>query len=234
MQLVPQALSIVRDIAVNRIMTTDPATVQVSDPVSAAKQLFVSSNFHHLPVVENGLLAGIVSSSDLLKLYLLDDEAAATSTATVGQVMEANPMVLKSGASLRDAATTLSIGGYHALPVVEDNGALVGIVTTVDLVTHLLQQLPRGDGSIHEIENSNSDSTSRISDSEMSSAIRQAKQSTSPGGNADVLSRALLHLQDQNRLLENVRKAAELYLRTGNGEHEHSVLVKCLAELQMQ
>ena len=46
-QLVPQALSIVRDIAINRIMTTDPATVRVSDPVFAAGQLFVSSDFHY-------------------------------------------------------------------------------------------------------------------------------------------------------------------------------------------
>jgi CBS domain-containing membrane protein len=224
----------VRDTAINRIMTTDPATVQVSDPVSAARQLLVSSDFHHLPVVEDGLLVGIISSSDLLRFHLPDGDAAATSSATVGQVMEANPMVLKSDATLRDAATTLSNGGYHALPVVEDNGALVGIVTTVDLVTHLLRQIPRGDGSIHENANANSDSTSRISDSEMSSAVRQAEQSASQGGNADVLARALLHLRDQNRLLENVRNAAELYLRTGNGEHEHSVLIKRLAELQRQ
>jgi len=29
--------------------------------------------------------------------------------------------------------------------------------------------------------------------------------------------------------LENVRAAAELYLRTGHGEHEHAVLVRALA-----
>lgn len=222
----------VRDIAINRIMTTDPTTVQIGDPISVAKQMFVSGDIHHLPVVKNGLLVGIISSSDLLKFHLLDGDPAALSSATVGQIMEADPVVLQSGASLRDAATTLSIGGYHALPVIEHNRALVGIVTTVDLVTHLLQQIPRGDGSIHE--NANSGSTTRISDSEISGAVRQAEQSTSQGGDPDGLSRVLLHLRDQNRLLENVRKAAELYLRSGHGEHEHSVLVKVLAELQMQ
>ena len=213
-------------------MTTDPTTVQIGDPISVAKQMFVSGDIHHLPVVKNGLLVGIISSSDLLKFHLLDGDPAALSSATVGQIMEADPVVLQSGASLRDAATTLSIGGYHALPVIEHNRALVGIVTTVDLVTHLLQQIPRGDGSIHE--NANSGSTTRISDSEISGAVRQAEQSTSQGGDPDGLSRVLLHLRDQNRLLENVRKAAELYLRSGHGEHEHSVLVKVLAELQMQ
>ena len=227
-----RASSFVRDIAINRIMTTDPTVVELNDPISVAKKLFASGDIHHLPVVENGLLVGIVSSSDLLKFHLLDSDPAVLSSTTVRQIMEADPVVLQSGASLRDAATTLSIGGYHALPVVEDNRALIGIVTTVDLVTHLLQQIPRGDGSIHE--NVNSGSTTRISDSELSRAVRRAEQSTSQGGDPDGLSRVLLHLRDQNRLLGNVRKAAEHYLRSGHGEHEHSVLVKVLAEVQMQ
>jgi CBS domain-containing protein len=222
----------VRDIAINRIMTTDPTTVELSDSISVAKQLFVSGDIHHLPVVENGLLVGIVSSSDLLKFHLLDDDPAAQSSATVRQIMEADPVVLQSDASLRDAASKLSIGGYHALPVVEHNRVLVGIVTTVDLVTHLVQQVPRGDGSIHE--NANSGSTTRTSDGEISRAVRQAEQATSQGGDPDGLSRVLLHFRDQNRLLEFVRKAAELYLRSGQGEHEHGVLVKRLADFQRQ
>lgn len=219
-----------RDIAINRIMTTDPATVESSDPVSVAKQLFESGDIHHLPVVENRLLVGIVSSSDLLKYHLLDGDPAALSSATVRQIMEADPVVLKSGATLRDAATTLSVGGYHALPVVEDDRTLVGIVTTGDMVAHLLQQLPRGDGSIHE--HPVPESTARISDSEISSAIRQAEQAANQGDDAGGLSRVLLHFRDRVRSLETLRKAAELYLRSGHGEHEHSVLVKRLADLQ--
>ncbi len=189
-----RASSFVRDIEINRIMTTDPTVVELSDPISVAKQLFASGDIHHLPVVENGLLVGIVSSSDLLKFHLLDCDPAVLSSTTVRQIMEADPVVLQSGASLRDAATTLSIGGYHALPVVEHNRALVGIVTTVDLVTHLLQQIPRGDGSIHE--NVNSGATT-ISDSELSRAVRRAEQSKSQGGDPDGLSRVLLHLRAQ-------------------------------------
>lgn len=221
-----------RDTSINRIMTTDPTTAKSSDSISVAKRLFLSGGIHHLPVVENGLLVGIVSSSDLLKLHLLGGDPAAQSSATVRQIMETDPVVLQSGASLRDAATTLSNGGYHALPVVNYNRALIGIVTTVDLVIHLIKQIPRGDGSIHENTNSDSDSTTRISDAEISRAVRQAEQATSQGDDPHGLSRVLLHFRDQNRLLENVHKAAELYLRTGHGEHEHSVLIKCLAELQ--
>jgi CBS domain-containing protein len=220
----------VRDIAVNRIMTTDPATIEINDPISVAKKLFESGDIHHLPVVANGLLVGIVSSSDMLKFHLLDGDPAALSSATVRQIMEPDPVVLESGASLRDAAATLAVGGYHALPVVEPDRALVGIVTTSDLVGHLLQQIPRGDGSIHEP--ANAESGSRISDGEITRVIRQAEQAASHGGNPDDSSRVILHLRDRNRLLEHTCKAADLYLRTGHGEHEHGVLVKHLEDLQ--
>lgn len=51
-------------------------------------------------------------------------------------------------------------------------------------------------------------------------------------GKDDSMAQALLHLDEQNRLLKEVSKSAELYMRSGHGEHEHSVLVKSLADLQ--
>jgi hypothetical protein len=33
-------------------------------------------------------------------------------------------------------------------------------------------------------------------------------------------------------LLQHACQAAEIYLRSGLGEHEHAVLVKCLADLE--
>ena len=219
-----------KDIAINRIMTTNPRTVETGDPLSLAKEIFESGEIHHLPVVENGSLVGIVSSSDLLKFYLLDGDQSLLSSATVGQVMESEPVVLDSGASLSDAATALSIGGYHAIPIVEGNRELVGIVTTVDLVTHLLQLIPRDDGSLHETVSMNS--PGRVSDSQISRAVALAEQAEQQGSDSEGVSRVLLYFRDQNRALEKVRKAAELYLRSGQGEREHSVLTKTLSDLQ--
>jgi hypothetical protein len=44
--------------------------------------------------------------------------------------------------------------------------------------------------------------------------------------------RALMFLQRLNRAQAAACQAAELYLRSGNGEHEHSVLIKRLAALR--
>lgn len=217
-----------RDMAIDRIMTTDPTTIGPGAPIGAAKKLLESANIHHLPVVEDGLLKGMISSSDLRMFQFLKAGATTLSDVPVHQIMEANPVVLESGASLRDAATKLSAGGYHALPVVEPDRTLVGIVTTCDLIDHLLHQIPRGDGSIQ------SEATSgppiRLGVSEISEALQNAERDVERG-DPDDLAQILLHFRDRNRLLQQACQAAEIYLRSGLGEHEHAVLVKCLADL---
>jgi len=220
------------NIPVDRIMTTQPATVGPDDSVSMARQLLEADEVHHLPVVDNGKVVGIFSSADLLKLYLLEGRGSdlPDADARVSEFMEPHPVVLESSATLRDAATVLSIGGYHAVPVVGPDRALIGIVTTGDLVSHLMEQIPRGDGSIHA--DVDSDSAAEVSDADVADLLRDAEQAAEVGRDLSNSSRALLLLRDRNRLLQRACQAAELYMRSGHAEHEHSVLMKRLADLQ--
>ena len=130
------------DIAIDKVMTSDPATVSPQSSAAEARRLLESNVIHHLPVVEGDRLVGIVSSSDLLKLHLLDDTMALFTRATVDQIMESNLVVLNKGATLRQAADKLSMGNFHALPVVNRRRRLVGIVTSSDLIGELLKHLP--------------------------------------------------------------------------------------------
>lgn len=219
-----------RDIGINRIMTTNPATVTPNDPLSAATQLLQSGDIHHLPVAEAGILQGIVSSSDLLKFHLVNGGADRFANVPVRQIMQADPYVIKSGASLRDAAMQLSDGGFHALPVVEPDLTLVGIVTTGDLVAHLLRQIPTGDGSLQPAAEMKY--AGGLGDSEITTVLHTAEQSVEHGNDPDKLARLVLYFRNQNRLLQHACQAAELYMRSGHGEREHSVLIKRLADLR--
>jgi len=131
-----------RDVPIDRIMTVDPATVGPQDTAAEARHLLETNAINHLPVVEGERLVGIVSSSDLLKLYLLDDKLPFFSAATVDQIMETKLIVLGRQATMREAAEKLSMGGFHALPVVDRRRKLLGIVTSSDLLGELLQHLP--------------------------------------------------------------------------------------------
>jgi len=134
-----------RGIAISRIMTVDPVTVGPADSVVTARELLESRDIHHLPVVEDGILVGIVSSADLLKLHALNERSEDLSAIRVAEVMEAEPITIDISADLIDVAAKLSDGSFHALPVVEAGNVLVGIVTSTDLINHLLMQVPRSD-----------------------------------------------------------------------------------------
>jgi CBS domain-containing membrane protein len=217
-----------RDIAISRIMTPDPLTVGPDDTVAAAKILLDSRDIHHLPVVEDGALVGMLSTSDFLKLNVLRERPRALEAIKVRRIMEAEPVTLEISADLIDVATRLSDGSFHALPVVESGNVLVGIVTSTDLINHLLMQVPSGDGSLREVP---AGLSGRAKDVDITAAVRLARE-TLDSGTASQLADAVLRLHDENRLLKEVYEAAELYLRSGQAEHEHGALQKRLTDVQ--
>ena len=55
---------------VAEVMTRSVSTCDVNDAISSVMELMTKGKFRHMPVLENGRLAGIVSNRDLLKLHL--------------------------------------------------------------------------------------------------------------------------------------------------------------------
>jgi CBS domain-containing protein len=218
-----------RDIAINRIMTTDPVTTSPDHSVGSAIELLSSRDIHHLPVVEDGVLVGMLSTADLLKLHVLKERPNALAAIRVRQVMVPDPITLGVFADLVDVARALSDGSFHALPVVEADNVLVGIVTSTDLVNHLLMQIPRGDDSL-EVRAAGQ-AGGRIHDADLIEALQQAKERAA-GTPPDKVAEVLLYLREQNRLLKSVSTAAEHYMRSGHGEREHAVLIKALDDVQ--
>ena len=213
-----------KDIAIDRVMSGDPTTVGVDDTLTTARVLLESAGIHHLPVVMNDRLVGILSSADLLKHF---SSAASDGSTRVKDIMEVNPTVLDSRATLRDAAAKLSSGGFHALPVVAQDDVLVGIITSSDLIVHLLHQLPTGDGSLHET--TQPDQGGRIGDDEIADIVAYAERAVERGEHNRV-AELLLYFRQRNRVLRKACQAAEQYIRSGHAEREHSILVKRLEE----
>lgn len=218
-----------RDVPIDRIMTTDPITIGQYEPVVEARAILRSNDLNHLPVVDDGKLIGIVTTADMLKFSMLDEDAEVLKTIQVRQIMQAGPQVLTTDANLRSAADKLSSGGFHALPVVELDRTLVGIVTSSDLIQHLLKQIPVGDGSLRIKGIINGGAAPE--DIDVSAEIQEVEQARAKGDTLNDLEKALLTLNERNRQLDAVFQAAERYVRSGHADHEHSVLVKRLSDI---
>jgi CBS domain-containing protein len=57
-------------VAVKEIMTANPMTVKLQDPLEACMGLMATRNFRHLPVLEAGKVVGVVSIGDVVKDHI--------------------------------------------------------------------------------------------------------------------------------------------------------------------
>ncbi len=134
-----------RNVPVSTIMTANPFTVHHGQTLSEVHKAISTGGFHHVPVVSGSKLVGMLSSTDLLRVtydYGQDDrmkDAVLDDTHTIEGLMVTDVKTLSSDQPIRTAFEVLAEGRFHALPIVDD-GALVGIVTTTDLLQYALEQ----------------------------------------------------------------------------------------------
>ena len=122
---------------VSTIMTSDLITVTPKDNLAKVYKLFRSHRIHHLPVVENKKLVGILTTYDLFKLEKsLEDYGEIM----VKDVMTTKLATLESNSKVGSAVLLFTENLFHAVPIVEENGELVGIVSTLDVMKYSLKK----------------------------------------------------------------------------------------------
>lgn len=133
---------------ISEIMSKNIIALNRDDDLETAEILFKRHKIRHIPVVNGEIIIGMLSYSDLLRISFADavfDNEEEVDTLvynmfTIDQVMVKNVVTVSPTATIKDVAKILSEKEFHALPVVEE-GSLVGIVTTTDLLKYLLKQL---------------------------------------------------------------------------------------------
>ena len=133
---------------ISDIMTRNIIALNRDDELETAEILFKRHKIRHIPVVNGDVIIGMLSYSDLLRIsfadavYETDDEVDTLvyNMFSIDQVMVKNVITVPSTATIKEVAKILAEKEFHALPVVDD-GCLVGIVTTTDLINYLLKQL---------------------------------------------------------------------------------------------
>ena len=219
-----------RNQPIDRIMTTPAVVISPTATLDDACALMAREQLHHLPVVENGRLVGIVSTTDLIARS--GGNEPDVGRIQIAEVMHHDPISLSRKATLDDAAVLLAGGRYHSLPVTDADGTVVGVVTSTDLIVVLLHQLPASDRSGTPPQRAPTAPMDEFAadPAALEACINEAERRLRSEGNADRLVHALVFLAGKSRDLENVRRAADVYLRSGQGEHEHTALVRALAK----
>ncbi|WP_179351507.1 CBS domain-containing protein [Winogradskyella vidalii] len=137
-----------KGVSISTVMSTNIIALNRADDLERAELLFKRHKIRHIPVVNEGVVIGMLSYTDLLRISFADAvdeteteiESLVYNMFTIDQVMVKNVVTITSNSTIKEVAEILAKNEFHALPVV-DNGRLVGIVTTTDLINYLLKQL---------------------------------------------------------------------------------------------
>ena len=130
---------------VGDVMSTELITVKQDTVLKDVNQIFENENIHHIPVVANdGHFMGIISKSDIL--LLLDWGTKLSLPASIRKnffmlssnlakdVMQTNVIKVSPEDTIQRCVQIFRENYFRALPVVNDEGQLQGIITTYDLI----------------------------------------------------------------------------------------------------
>ncbi len=147
-----------RNTLVRQVMTTDVLTFRPTDTVDAAARTLSERKLGGAPVVdEDGRVLGLLEDEDLIvqdsrlhvptvisifgayielpsSLRHFESDLRKAVGATVGDVMDPDAPTCRDDDTLESVATVLHERNASRMPVVDDDGRLVGIVSRGDLV----------------------------------------------------------------------------------------------------
>lgn len=129
---------------VQEVMTRNPTTATRETRIKHAAETLAELHISSLPVLDDdGRICGVVSEADLIRDafvpdargHMLPGEHGDSSVPTfVDEVMTQHAITAHETTDIADVADLMATTGVKCLPVIDDDGRLVGVVSRSDLV----------------------------------------------------------------------------------------------------
>lgn len=130
------------NLPVSILMTKNVECVTPDQKIIDLKHIYEKQKFHHhVPVVENNELVGMVSLIDFMRAVhnaSLDDNEAVYHITYVRDIMSTHPVSVSEKTSIKVVADMLAKGEFNSV-VITENKRVIGIVTTADILRHFLK-----------------------------------------------------------------------------------------------
>ena len=116
------------------IMTSNPSTVEPDKTVVDAARIMKQEDAGVVPVTENGRLTGMVTDRDIAIRVVA--EGKDPQSTTVREVASKDLVTVDPQQDLDEALRLMAQHQVRRLPVVEEDGRLVGVVAQADVARH--------------------------------------------------------------------------------------------------
>lgn len=122
--------------SVSNIMIRELTMLGSEEKVGRAAEIFKTKRIHHLPIVDNGVLVGLVTTHDLWKRHIQPDDFEKI---VIKDIMTKDLIKLSPDDKIGTAAELFLDNRFHALPIV-DEGKIVGLITTFDVLRYMFKK----------------------------------------------------------------------------------------------
>jgi len=136
---------------VNSIINREVFTISMDDTVATVRGMFKRFKFHHLLVVENRKLVGVISDRDLLKALNPSLDSLSENPRDLAllnrkahQIMSLRPITVTKDAPIEEAMKLMVENDISCLPVVSTDGTVEGVVSWKDILRALRETAPTG------------------------------------------------------------------------------------------
>ena len=132
--------SLLRD-RVSVLSSKEPITVAPTTPVGEVLRFMIERRIGCVIVADGNQPVGIFSERDALRK--INTDAAQLATRPVREFMTPNPQTLVADAKVAFAVQRMDVGGFRHLPIIDEGGELVGIISARDILRYLTDNLVR-------------------------------------------------------------------------------------------
>ena len=121
------------------VMTGKVVTLSPHHSFNDAANLMNDRYFRHCVVVDSQRkIVGVISDRDIMRALVRNPNARSKS---LDQIMTQNPITVKRNTPIVDAVSKMVAKRINCLPVIENDGTVCGIVTSIDLLKSYQQLL---------------------------------------------------------------------------------------------
>lgn len=125
---------------VSELTARPPARVTADDAMWKVVEQMKALGRGAVLVEEDGALVGIFTERDLLNRVDYTDQL--WSHLVVRDVMTPHPMVIRPDDSLSEALRRLTAGHRRHLPIVDERGQVLGMISIRDILTFIAERFP--------------------------------------------------------------------------------------------
>lgn len=219
---------------VSDLMTEAVLSIEMTAAAGEVLRLFTAYPVHHLPVVDEARVVGMLSSADVRKLESLlprnrDPIEYLSWRFRIDQLMRQPAITIGPHEPIERAASLMVKHGIHALPVINSQQKLIGIVTTTDIMNAALHPGQRRSGR-SAAPSPASAADAKVSPTQLQRALSLAGSACDGDDEQAQIARALLFAGSRLKQLEALQSWADRYVHLRQDEYLHGALLKAIEQ----